>query len=113
MLMYLSVICIIFGIVILIKPAFYSTQFEYFFDFSKIKWPLGIFFILFGAIMLWLTVKKEGKETRYLICLKCKKIFDVLEFRQDECPQCKVQLESLNGFYEKHPELKKDSVKKN
>lgn len=63
----------------------------------------GIFLILYG----WFR-KAEDKQDheKLLICTNCRKIFKIREISQNQCPSCKSDLEKLDGFYERHPELK-------
>ncbi len=45
-------------------------------------------------------------DAKYLICYKCQTPYDKSKLCSDQCPSCKHQLEKLEGFYQRHPELK-------
>ena len=68
----------------------------------------GIVLIFFGAF------KKKAlqvKENNILICLSCQtpiRSEDVVDFK---CPICQGNLEELEGFYDRHPELKENDKK--
>jgi hypothetical protein len=65
--------------------------------------------VAFGLIMVILTLKKKGKledDNIYVICKNCKSIFLTDESPKLICPNCNFKLEELEGFYDRHPELK-------
>lgn len=53
---------------------------------------------------------RNGNEHRLTtstyICPNCEAAVDFREVGDHTCPKCKVQLEPLEGFYDRHPELK-------
>ncbi|MBI9111613.1 hypothetical protein [Maridesulfovibrio ferrireducens] len=53
-------------------------------------------------------------ELEDTICPTCETPFGIGEAPQNElCPRCKVLLEPLKGFYDRHPELKDIKSEKN
>nr|WP_321260332.1 hypothetical protein [uncultured Pseudodesulfovibrio sp.] len=40
------------------------------------------------------------------ICPKCETAVDFRNVGNHTCPKCQTELEPLEGFYERHPELK-------
>ena len=53
-----GILLILFGVIIILNPSFYDPVYDYKFDFSDIKWPLGILLILFGLAWTILALKK-------------------------------------------------------
>jgi len=62
---------------------------------------------VFTLVFLW--QKGKDKETAdnasVRICPKCEEVVAYYE-KQRTCPVCNIKLEPLEGFYERHPELK-------
>ena len=100
---------------IIINPKFYHSELRYYFDFSEIKWPFGIFLIGLGALFFGSSFRKKSidaenyyrEQERVLMCSVCVKPFQKKEVPTLKCPICNENLEELEGFYERHPELKK------
>ena len=64
---------------------------------------IGLFFIvLIGALIYHFIIKNE-KE---FICPRCLKPFTVNRPSTPKCPDCNIEAEILQGFYDRHPELK-------
>lgn len=68
------------------------------------EWPafLAIGTFVFLASWWWQASKKE---MTYVICCSCQEIYEKGEALLQTCSKCKGQLEDLEGFYERHPEL--------
>jgi len=98
----------IFGIQIIYDPIFHDTKHNYTFDFSEVKWPFGILLTLLGIGFLYFTFRKRFEESNsdFLICPTCQKPFDPKDIEENQCTTCGTDLENLNGFFERHPELK-------
>jgi hypothetical protein len=62
----------------------------------------GIFLILFGCFR---KARNMQDEEKFLICLDCRKIFYKKDVPNQQCSDCGSDLEILDGFYERHPEL--------
>lgn len=104
----LIVVC--WGASIILSPVHYSSQFNAYFDFTEIRWPLGGFLIVLGGWFVWSGFRQ--KDMSYLketyMCVKCKQPLwceDVLDLK---CPECGRDLEPIKGFYDRHPELRRD-----
>ncbi|MFH2218845.1 MAG: hypothetical protein ABII68_04190 [Pseudomonadota bacterium] len=110
----LGVVWGLFGILIIINPAFYHSELRYHFDFTEIKWPFGGGLIILGCFFIWSSFRKkvidaekrERDEKRVLMCPRCIKPFYKKDAPALKCPDCQNYLEDLSGFYERHPELK-------
>ncbi|GEM_PF-2284327 len=62
--------------------------------------------VIFGGLLYKLPKKDPEQGT---ICPKCQTPFGVEHGRapkNNKCPDCNVELEPIDGFYERHPELK-------
>lgn len=99
---------VVFGFSIIIKPDFYDRLYDFYWDFTEVKWLFGLFLVVFGVLIIWSALRKKAKdyEDKVLICPKCKEPFNRKDVPGERCPKCEVQLEDLEGFYARHPELK-------
>ena len=110
----LGVILIFSGFTIWYNPVYFSSRFGIIFDFATIKWPFGGGFIILGCFFIWSSFRKKAIEAdkiardkkKVLMCPKCVKPFYMKDCQDLSCPECGGPLEGLNGFYERHPELK-------
>ena len=107
---FLSIVLIAYGFKILYKPKFFDTKYGMFHDYTSIKWPLGIFMIVSGLLVVALTfykkVEKYRNINRVLMCKTCVKPYYKKDTPDLRCPNCHGELEKLEGFYDRHPELK-------
>jgi len=102
------------GILIIISPTFYSSYFHRNLDFTEVKWPLGIGLIVLGSLFVWSSFRKKAIEAEekakdektVLMCPKCVKPFYKKDCPTLHCPDCGTPVEQLEGFYDRHPELK-------
>ena len=96
------------GYGIIVQPRWHSSKFDYYFDFTGIHIPFGSAIIVIGIIFIWLALRKKAKdyEDKVLICPKCKEPFNKKDVPGERCPRCNVNLEEIEGFYDRHPELK-------
>lgn len=102
------------GVLIIINPTFYSSYFNRELNFKDINVPFGGGLIILGFFFIWSSFRKktivadkkarDGKQI--LMCLKCVKPFYKNACLNLRCPICNGLLEDLEGFYERHPELK-------
>ncbi len=53
-----SIVAFYFGVNIIIEPIWYSTKYMHQIDVSGFNIPLGLGFMLFGAIFLWSEYKR-------------------------------------------------------
>ena len=68
----------------------------------------GGLIILFGIIYTCVQIIKRNKknEEGYLKCLKCGDVVNKTTAKSITCQKCAGVLEDLDGFFERHPELK-------
>ena len=77
---------------------FFSERLDEVFMTSATTFALGYALYFFG----WFK-----HDSIYLMCSKCGTPFDSKDVISNSCPNCKVQLERIEGFYDRHPEFKK------
>jgi uncharacterized membrane protein YvbJ len=70
-------------------------------------WPryLGIGIVFFIGTFWW---QSSQNEPPYLICRKCKETTEKGKESSALCTKCGGELEDLEGFYERHPELRQE-----
>jgi hypothetical protein len=97
----------IWGVTIIFDPIQHSSRYNYTWDFTEVKWPLGGFLIILGSYILISSLRKKSSdfEEIVLMCPKCVVPYSKKALRNNLCPTCGTQLENLDGFYERHPEL--------
>lgn len=97
-----------FGLGIILDPEFYDSKHQFYFDFSGIRYPFGGFLAAIGSLFIILALKKKAKdfEENFMICAKCLKPLYKKEALNNKCPECGGKLEDLDGFYDRHPELR-------
>ena len=70
----------------------------------------GILWVIYSIVSrkkLDTSIKRlKKKEESFEICFKCRKPLYAASTNDDKCPYCGGNLEDLDGFYERHPELK-------
>lgn len=95
------------GLNIIVRPAFFHSGYFYYFDFSEVKWLFGGALITIGLLFIYSSFKtKEKRYEQLMMCPKCVKPFNKKDCPGLACPECQEALEELEGFYERHPELK-------
>lgn len=104
----IGVFLLILGIGIIYDPILYDTKHRFIHDFTQVKWPFSIFLTLIGLAFLVISLRKTNNScaNAFLICSNCKGVFDKRNLSANQCPRCGESLESLEGFYERHPERK-------
>lgn len=99
----IGILIIILGILIFRKPSLYGYP---------VHKSYGIVLIIFGAIRFFYILfnrKKlidKMKENDIYICPVCLNTSYMKDVPELKCSVCKVSLETLDGFYERHPEKK-------
>ena len=104
----------VFGLCILINPTFYHSGLEYRFDFTEVRWLFGGGLVILGILFILSSFRKQAIEAekkvkddnRVLMCPKCLKPIYKKNAPDLKCSSCGNPLEDLEGFYERHPELK-------
>jgi len=106
----LGIVCSFFGVLILIKPTYYDSQLGFYFDFTRIRWPFGIFIVVVGILITVVALKRKASdfEEEFFICPKCEKSYRKSEVPGMQCPDCKVELEKLKGYYDSKKEKEKE-----
>jgi ABC-type uncharacterized transport system permease subunit len=72
---------------------------------------VGIAIIAFGLGLLYVASRKSFTYNgeKYIVCPKCNESFSQRDVPNSLCPQCDVELEDLDGFYDRHPELREEA----
>ncbi len=99
------------GLGVFFYPKFYDRRHGYLLDFTDIRIPFSFTLMILGIFFIITAIKNKSKfsKEKFLICHECKKSFyetDAKEKFNNLCPVCNVELEELEGFYQRHPELK-------
>lgn len=99
---------ILFGILIMLRPIYSNSYYKVSIDFTYTRWFLGPALIIFGSILFWVVFRKksENYKTEMYICPKCEVANNLNSTEKLICNNCNIPLEPLNGFYERHPEIK-------
>ena len=58
----LSVIFLIGGLLIIVNPKYYSHFYGMTIDFTRIKYPLGITFVIIGLVLFWSFYKTRSNR---------------------------------------------------
>jgi hypothetical protein len=69
----------------------------------------GVVVLIFGVALIFLGYFRKGPvdhtKEEFLICPNCRKTISK-DLNHEKCTDCGTELETLNGFYDRHPELK-------
>jgi hypothetical protein len=70
-----------------------------------VEWPtfLAISTLVFLVTWWW---QASTDEITYMICRTCQEVYEKRDVPFQTCIKCKATLEVLEGFYERHPDLK-------
>ena len=105
-----GIILIIGGVLIILHPTLYGFQVSKVFGVVIIL--LGVFYAAIRTSIFKDKVKKSESNieyAKYLICIECNTPFAQNKITEGKCPQCGGELENLEGFYDRHPELKNNA----
>ena len=95
------------GILLQSKSKWYSSNYDYVIDLTGYNKPIGYLFIILGTYALYKTLLcKRYAGNDLLICIECQQPIKRKYTKDNQCPTCDVELEPLDGFYDRHPELK-------
>jgi hypothetical protein len=99
---------VVFGIGILYDPIFHDTKHNFIHDFTGVKWPFGVSLTLVGVAFFYISFRRKsvGSASGFLICSSCRHPIEKKRITENQCPSCGADLEELDGFYDRHPELK-------
>ena len=108
------IIYIILGIIVIYVG--YDVMKSEFFHYYGIyiylgrgKYSVGIGCVIVGISLIWIACRKKFSsitEKKYMKCKKCMNTYAIDDIPNTKCPNCGDGLEDLEGFYERHPELK-------
>jgi hypothetical protein len=76
--------------------------------YASVTKPAAVVVILIALFILRMGYKMMvGKEpVKYYKCTGCGQISSPIEAPGQKCPKCSGLLENLEGFYDRHPELR-------
>ena len=103
----LGFLIIYHGISTIIKARFY--WFGLFIVVENNKYFIGCLFILLGLFFVWLSIWRKAIrviEGEFFKCTRCGEVIDSKSLKNLICPKCDGVLEELEGFFERHPEIK-------
>lgn len=101
-----------FLITIVPEPTFsiwvyHPPEFE--FNLGYAKWLVGPCLVLIGLVSFIEVYKKPTPAKKDLYkCISCGKLIELERTPAPVCDTCNSPLEKLEGFFERHPELKDD-----
>lgn len=103
----LGIVTALNGFNIMKRGSWCSSYYNYCTDFMGYHVPFGIFLIIVGLfIILASAFGKRYAGEDILMCAQCNKPYERKNTQNHMCPKCHVELEPLDGFYDRHPELK-------
>ena len=70
--------------------------------FSYLPEIVFLFAIVFTGVFVWEGLKRKKI---YLKCPQCGKIETTFENVESICQECGTELDSLDGFYKRHPDI--------
>lgn len=99
-----AIASIVIGVLILLEPRYYSGRYKRYVDFGDFREITALVFIIGGIIAVCLTWRNESaaRSSGFVICPKCESTSVAGVPEKSICPECKVPLEELRGFYERH-----------
>lgn len=70
----------------------------------------GVVLSIFGVlILLYGLIRRnipKSYDDDFVICLDCRASFYAKEVSENTCPNCNGRIENVEGFYDRHPELR-------
>ena len=64
------------------------------------------YLLIGGLLLISLGISSFKAKKAEFICKECRMVYYKKHLKEISCPKCDVELERLDGFYERHPELK-------
>ena len=90
--------------------SFFKGSIDYKNVSAPITKPTSIIIMAAGGFMMRIgykgVTKNAAQEVKYLKCLGCGCVFFAHEAPDHKCPKCSGAVENLNGFFDRHPELR-------
>lgn len=94
------------GLDVIDNPIWCSAKYQYCADFTGYNAPFGALLVLLGLFILLATLfGKRYTGNDILMCHVCNEPFERKKTANHKCPKCSEELEPLEGFYDRHPEL--------
>ncbi len=100
---------------IILGALFYFSEHSALYGFPVSR-PTGTLLIFIGVFWIFYVLlnrkkvisdwKKSKTKEKVLICPKCLKPEWSIDHPTLKCPNCNSNLEQMDGFYERHPDLK-------
>ncbi|QJT08874.1 hypothetical protein [Oceanidesulfovibrio marinus] len=104
----ISFIILFIGIMIFCNPEWYNDYRGIFYDFSNLRILASSTFVIVGLIGIvtsFRALNRDSQKNEMMICPECQQTITVYTAQDGRCPHCGGELEPLDGFYERHPEL--------
>lgn len=92
------------GYSVLTRGGWHSFKLNMFIQHGDSQIPVGILMISIGVILIFYSIFGKWKPPEIFTCPKCEKTVELNEKQEAYCTDCKVKMEPLKGFYEKHPD---------
>lgn len=102
-LLILGCVLIALGVSVFQNPKL--TSYGYDIDLGNVRGPLAIAAIGAGIYSIWLAFTSK-RHDGYYMCIRCDETFTADEANNKQCPRCQHELEPLEGFYDRHPEMR-------
>ena len=67
---------------------------------------IWIGYVLLNRKKILIEEESVGEAKRFVICPRCGEIKYAKDVPELKCPMCKIALEELEGFYDRHPNSK-------
>lgn len=88
---------------------YYVDQVDSIYGFPISK-GAGVLLSAFGVLILLYGLFRKSipksYDDNFVICISCLKSFYAKDVKNSSCPECDGNIEKLEGFYDRHPELK-------
>lgn len=101
----LGLLLVVFGLNIVVDPI--VPHYDISIDIRPFQIPVAISSTGIGLYLFWASfTSKRYDGNDVLMCPRCNGSFERKNVQENKCPKCDVDLEPLEGFYERHPEMK-------
>lgn len=106
-LLLMGMYVIVVGLITIDDPV-YEFKGGYKIDLGAFKWPFVVSSLLVGGYFVWAGITcRRSQNASYWICSECEKVSKKKYMINSGCADCGGTMEPLEGFYDRHPELKK------
>jgi len=78
-------------------------------DFGGANIIVGVLLFVIGISVIIFALRRKVKdfEDKVAICSQCGQTSEITNVSNMRCPKCDGKLEDLDGFFDRHPELRK------